>query len=127
MFEKHVLKNHNEPNIDHPLKFERNGNPNFRKYIVNGILTKTKNTPPSEIIWLGNIEDFTDISTDEIKNMSKNTQKAYLLILLRNKFGHNQLPSKEAYNLMQTLYSKEDKNSSSFYKVAQQIINEFSM
>ena len=124
-FEKYILKRANFDGKNHPKDFELKGNPNFRKYIVNGILKK-RNLSEEETSWLLQA-DFEKLEALELKTKSNDLQKTYFLILLRNKFGHNQLPNKEAYNLMLNYYPKATNETYSEYfnKVVTCAINEF--
>lgn len=124
-FERYILMNADFDGKNHPQDFEVRGNPNFRKYIVNGVLKKKK-LSEDEMNWLL-LTDFVQLKTSEVKTKSTELQKAYFLILLRNKFGHNQLPNKEAYELMLNYYPKEtiETYSEYFNKVVNGIIKEF--
>jgi hypothetical protein len=127
LFEKQILEKHNNLTDKHPKELEsESGNPKFRKYIENGVLRKIKTVPDSEINWFSDIK-FDSVNINEIQTKSECIQKAFLLIVLRNKFGHNQLPDKAIFNFMQKLYSKEvnETYSSYFLRITQQIITEF--
>jgi hypothetical protein len=98
--EKNILLKYNE--ISHPEELEIGGNANFKKYIVNGILRKhSSNVSEIDCKWL---EDFNEKSFEdsnsilELKNKDQLLQIAFLLVLIRNKFAHNQLPLKDAYD-----------------------------
>ena len=127
LFEKLILENYKKNTDEHPKELERDGRSNFRKYIANGVLKKNIKIDESEINWLSNIKDMETVEISEVKSKSAILQKAYILILLRNKFGHNQLPDKNTFDMMQTLYKKEENDTYSTYylKVTKQIINEF--
>ncbi|MBO9700363.1 MAG: type VI-B CRISPR-associated RNA-guided ribonuclease Cas13b [Sporocytophaga sp.] len=124
--EKHILDQEGFDGQNHPTNFEEKNCPNFKKYIINGIIKKQQLAPADEIDWFLN-EKFEGIKADAIKGKSSNLVKAYILILIRNKFAHNQFPDKESLNLMLDLCSKSTVQSYSeyFLKVTQNIIDEF--
>lgn len=101
--EKKILKEHNFDGINHPTEFEYNkGNPNFKKYITQGILKK-QGIQDSDIQWIENLGDSTFETNDTKKSLVQKDEKAqdaFLLIYLRNKFAHNQLPTKELYDVI---------------------------
>ncbi len=102
-FEKFILAHHKYGG-KHPSEFESNGNPNFRKYIEVGVLAKIKTN-----------------TIDDIENKKK------ILIEIRNKFAHNQLPEQASYKIMNTWLEKkgEETYSRYFYRIAKLIIDEF--
>jgi hypothetical protein len=82
-------------------KLMYNGNHNFKYYVLNGWLKEIKKI---------NIENFKIFSID-IQNEVENTlidnlensdeadeQNAFILVYIRNKFAHNQLPKKEFFD-----------------------------
>lgn len=85
-----------EKTKEHPSSFEeRVGIPKFRKYIEEGVLKKIKHKEKYAI-----------------------EQKAQLLILLRNKFAHNQLIELEDWNLLHEIqkpYNQETYKSIADY------------
>ena len=97
--EKWILSYYEE--AQHPAELELEGYPNFKKYIVNGILRKYNGgIIEDDCQWL---EDFDEKSFEnpeaytELKNKHQLVQQAFLLVYIRNKFAHNQLPVKDAY------------------------------
>lgn len=125
-FEKIILDQTGFDGQLHFKDFELEGNPNFRMYIINGILknkTSIAGSPALELLK----NCFQQIKTNDLSEAPNILKKAYLLIVLRNKFSHNQLPDKEAYDLMQEYYPKEKHKTYSqyFQDVADQIISEF--
>ena len=48
--------------------------------------------------WLISKKDFDTTPIDELKKQSKIMEKAFLLVMIRNKFSHNQLPRKIYYD-----------------------------
>jgi hypothetical protein len=113
-FEKYILESNEFDGKQHPNALLWNGNPNFRMYVGNGILKKQAALPPEELSLITD-NRFEDIGPDAIKQCEKVIQEAYILILLRNKFGHNQLPDKEHYNLIRSLFPDLQQNSYSDY------------
>lgn len=101
-FEKYILNKYDSTINNHPPEFEdsRNRNPNFKLYIANGVLKKSNLVTKEDICWLISIsdKDYEKSETYELLNQkSELTQKAFLLIYIRNKFAHNQLPTKYLY------------------------------
>ncbi|WP_415326255.1 type VI-B CRISPR-associated RNA-guided ribonuclease Cas13b [Chryseobacterium sp. MMS23-Vi53] len=101
---------------EHPEELEQSndpnkkGIPNFKKYIVNGILRKQPNTvSESDCFWLDNFKDSTFEKPEVfeiLRDKNPLVQEAFLLVYLRNKFAHNQLPVKEAYFYINENYSE---------------------
>lgn len=104
---------------EHPNNFEREGVPNFRKYIVEGVLKKIKNQrewviQQSDIDWFDNFKMDDKYIISNIASLSQQKpiiQKALYLILLRNKFAHNQLIHVEYWNLLQNRYKPYSEDS----------------
>lgn len=121
--EKYILQQYSLSDAQHPAELENNGYPNFRKYIANGILKRNKKVEEREVTLISESK-LSDIKLDEIKSMSEFTQKATLLILLRNKFGHNKLPDRLHFDYMREFYpyDKQKSYSGYFNDVIQQII-----
>ncbi|NHN28043.1 hypothetical protein FIA58_020385 [Flavobacterium jejuense] len=130
-FEQFLLKQETEYSAErkHPEKFEKDGNPNFKKYIIEGMLNKI--TPVNEIEELEILkskEDVFKIDFNEIVKLNNESiKKGYLLIMIRNKFAHNQLIDKNLFTFSLQLYSKNENENFSEYldKVCQKIIQEF--
>jgi hypothetical protein len=124
-FEKDILRFNNFDGENHPDSLMENGNPNFNRYVINGVLRKIAGAAEDDISVLD--KKFEGIAVGEIEQSNELIQKAYLLIYLRNKFAHNQLPGKEQYDLMKKLYPDITKSSSYsdfFNKIARRIIEE---
>ncbi|MDA3613322.1 type VI-B CRISPR-associated RNA-guided ribonuclease Cas13b [Polluticaenibacter yanchengensis] len=101
--EKFILKDNNIDLNNHPANFQQGENPNFKMYVVNGILRKHLLAIENDIIWLENLGETTFESQDtidELLNKPEVVQEAFMLIYIRNKFAHNQLPSKPYYDIV---------------------------
>lgn len=87
--------------VEHPEELEYKNNPSFKKYIVNGILRKQPDTvSETDCSWLDDFDESTFENPEVFEILSDKlplVQEAFLLVYLRNKFAHNQLPIKEAY------------------------------
>ncbi|MCG8412500.1 MAG: type VI-B CRISPR-associated RNA-guided ribonuclease Cas13b [Bacteroidales bacterium] len=103
--EENILYSYNTENNEHPELLEVKHNPNFRKYICQGIFNKDK------------LDDKTQDTTE---------QKALMLINIRNKFAHNQLPPYYIFEKLNRFYpyNADETYSYYFYRVACQIINQ---
>jgi predicted transcriptional regulator YdeE len=77
---------------------EHNGNPNFRLYVLNGLLSSKVSLKD-----LNNLleKDIETLSVADLEHMPVICLKSVLLILIRNKFAHNQLPRLEWFLRMQ--------------------------
>lgn len=108
--ERYILQKWGFNGNNHPAELEENGNPRFKKYITCGILRNSDAVPEEEIKWLNrmNQEDFEKDATRELESKTVLTQKAFLLVLLRNKFAHNQLPKKAYYELIKKITTREN-------------------
>lgn len=118
LLEKEILSSFSLNNI-HPMELEINGNPSFRMYIANGILKNRNEIPKHDLDWLINLAHFEEVGLEEILKKDVNIQKAFVLILIRNKFGHNQLPDKSFYQWMTEYLEKEKDETYAkyFYRV----------
>ncbi|OFX18020.1 MAG: hypothetical protein A2033_10205 [Bacteroidetes bacterium GWA2_31_9] len=123
-FEHFLLEKEKFDGINHPKHFEQDLNPNFKTYVINGVLRKNSKLNYTEIDKLLDLEH---ISIKDIETSAKEIHLAYFLIHVRNKFGHNQLPKLEAFELMKKYYKKnnEETYAEYFHKVSSQIVNEF--
>lgn len=96
--EKHILSFY--PAFEHPKELELKNNPNFKMYIVNGFLRKkVPSINDSESDWLENLKesDFSTMNIEDLILKDKLLAESFLLILIRNKFAHNQLPDARFY------------------------------
>jgi hypothetical protein len=82
-------------------------NPNFKKYIVNGLLKQIKKMDVDNFKIPQNDSEFDNLTKDILNSYSDLEQKTTLLVLIRNKFAHNQLPNKEVYEFSQSILKKE--------------------
>lgn len=106
LLEKKILESYKFDGINHPPELQNGENPNFKKYIANGWL---KGVSQQDIDWLENQnEKFfeSDKTFIEFKEKSKQVQNAFLLIYLRNKFAHNQLPIEHYFKIIQEQLTK---------------------
>ena len=104
--ENHILKLHNFDGVHYPEQFLLDGNPNFRKVMVNGLLGKfVEKGELNETPLIINREEMRELSKKEGHELFKTTdfydnltddvvKDVFLVILIRNKFSHNQYPSK---------------------------------
>lgn len=101
--EKWILEKMRGNKHTHPTCLEKKGYPNFRNYIARGVFNKEK-----------------------IEGQSDLEQKAELLIAIRNKFAHNQLPLFADWQKMQNYLLKEEKETYANYfcRFAQQVCRE---
>lgn len=116
LLEKQILENRDKE--EHPEEFELNGHPNFKKYMANGIVKSAGHIDADdEAEWLESLseKDFEKLSVDILNTKSEITQLAFLITLIRNKFGHNQLPGKQFYEAIQQQYSITGKTISKVY------------
>lgn len=122
--EIHILEKKIYELVPDKTKLLEKEKPHFKKYIREFLnLTSPLNEKEHA---------FFDINFDnkkfesEVINFSKTIQKAYVLIMIRNKFAHNQMPSKPLYDFAETLLKKEanDTYASYFYKLANTIISD---
>lgn len=121
LFEKKIY----ELVLDKNELLDKDKNPNFSLYIERFLnLTFSLNKQELEffVINFGNKK-----FEYEVINFSKTIQRAYVLIMIRNKFAHNQMPSKELYDFCQTISKKEstDTYACYYYKIVKLIINHF--
>ena len=133
-FEKFILVNSNFTNDIHPTEFEDDKqNPNFKLYIANGVLKKFNLVLADEINWLitRSDNDYEIIKTfEELSQKSELSQKAFLLIYVRNKFAHNQLPTKELFIKIKDLCLFQEQDitySEIILNFVKATINEFKM
>ena len=98
MLEKVLLQRASNPN-----DFKENNNPNFKKYIGNGFLAIQPGIDSGEVQYFLN-QSIETLETDIVATKSLDFQKCYVLVLLRNKFAHNQLPTQAQFQLIRALY-----------------------
>ena len=89
-FEKYMIKKL-------PTLIDTNEHPNFNKYLTT-FLKSLELVSEEDAKWLISKKDFDTTPIDELKKQSKIMEKAFLLVMIRNKFSHNQLPRKIYYD-----------------------------
>lgn len=107
-FEKEIFENIEDKSI-----LLENGYPNFKRYIVNGYLKIIKGINSDDLKLFD--KNLNQTVFENILSCSEIIQKAYLLIMTRNKFAHNQLPSKQLYDLSNGFLKKEENDSYAKY------------
>ena len=134
VFEKNVLVNYGCSENKHHADLESlKGDPNFKSYVVNGVLNKMNLGLDADILWLKTCkdDDFENLPIDELRSKPLIIQKAFLLILIRNKFAHNQLPKAPFYRHIKSLVNEDKEvNASSstiILKFTKRVIEEFSV
>lgn len=119
--EKKVLEKF-QSGVNHPEILEHRGYPQFRKYIVQGFLKDKLNE--DELNFINKNIDISKFKLNEVKQQTKLVQQAFYLILIRNKFAHNELPDVEFYRAMSNLAGIENRNSD-FAEQLNQIFDTF--
>lgn len=105
--------------INHPREFEmevqKNAwHPNFKMYVVNGILRKNTNLyKEGEDFWLESLKenDFKTLPSEILETKSETVQLLFLVIMIRNQFAHNQLPEAQFYNFIRKNYPEIQNNT----------------
>lgn len=127
-FEKLLLAKTDFDGTHHPECFSSaKGDPNFKMYVVNGILKKRRDISENDYRILLDT-NFEKINMENVNKWKPLVQKAFLLIYLRNKFLHNQLPQQSHYLLMRQLFpdvSVQDSYSDYFNRIMEFILQEF--
>jgi hypothetical protein len=125
--EKQILDRYDTTN-GHPVELEQGGYPNFKLYLAKGLLQKSNQVPQGDIDWLcKQIIKNGKTNIGELKQKHEQVQKAFVLILLRNTFAHNQLPENQYYKFMMELCpnnKEEGTYSAYFLRVFMQLKNE---
>lgn len=128
-FEKYILAQFSNEENKHPEILEQEGNPNFKMYVANGILARVNHIPETDIAWIKQLDSyrFKNVSINELKDKDETTQKTFLLILIRNRFAHNQLPKKEMYELTKSYIQPKPESSISeiYLQFVEETIAEF--
>lgn len=84
-----------------------NKNPNFKKYIVNGLLKQIKGLNVENFKIPNSDKEFNALSEETLRSYTELEQKVTLLVLIRNKFAHNQLPNKDVYAFTQSIRKRQ--------------------
>ncbi|NJM80782.1 MAG: hypothetical protein HC854_16390 [Flavobacterium sp.] len=95
--------------------FLQKGNPNFKNYILYGLLKQIKGFNISDFKILNEDTDFDKIDFNMLKNCSEIEQAAIILILIRNKFAHNQLPSSDCYQFCSKILTRDTEQTYANY------------
>lgn len=90
-------------------------NPNFKKYIVNGLLKQIKKMNVDNFKITQDGFKFNNLTKDILNSYTELEQKTTLLVLIRNKFAHNQLPNNEVYEFSQNLLKREENQTYAAY------------
>ena len=90
-------------------------NPKFRLYISDGIMKKIENCNKNELSILSDINY--DIEKIDINNLTCPwIKKGLVVIMIRNKFAHNQYPDKIIYDLVNNdIPKKEDEYFATYF------------
>lgn len=102
----------------HPSEFVIDRHPNFKHYIVNGILRKKNTVAEDEVQWLQGCSDneFKELSKSELADKCEFVRLAFLVVMIRNQFAHNCLPAKQFYEFIKENYPDiQGKTVSAFY------------
>lgn len=110
--EKTILEMWPWDGITHPAEFEfadKTGarHPNFKHYIVNGILRKKPGlVEEQEAKWIEDCDEetFKNLSENDLAKKTEPIQLAFLVIMTRNQFAHNHLPAKQFYEFINQNY-----------------------
>ncbi|MFL9844755.1 type VI-B CRISPR-associated RNA-guided ribonuclease Cas13b [Flavobacterium rhizosphaerae] len=105
-FEKFII----DENGGHSTAFEIGEHPNFKMYMVNGVLQHIPYIDSGAVDWLKNCKEdyFNKPDVSELNTKPEEIQKVFLLTAVRNKVGHNQLPVTELYNLIKNTVPNHD-------------------
>lgn len=119
--EQHIYENTNDKSI-----LLQNGNPNFKMYVLNGLLKNIKDLDISSFNILTQDTNFDRIDFKSVETCDELEQKSILLIGIRNKFSHNQLPVQDLYSLANKLVDKKDNETyAGFYlRVLKRLISD---
>ncbi|MDR6919533.1 type VI-B CRISPR-associated RNA-guided ribonuclease Cas13b [Chryseobacterium sp. 2987] len=117
-FEKAILEKWPWDGVSHPPEFEvsdskGNRHPNFKQYIVEGLLRKNSDIGSDELQWLKDCDEdtFKELSKDELVQKSEFIQLSFLVVMLRNQFAHNHLPAKQFYKFIREKYPEISGNT----------------
>ncbi len=93
----------------------QDGNPNFKNYVLNGLLEEIKGINISAFTVLHEKTNFDKIDFNVLENCSEIEQSATLIILIRNKFAHNQLPSSDCYQFCSKILTRDTEQTYANY------------
>ncbi len=118
-FECYLLNQHKEEGVEHPSQFEEKKNPSFKMYLLHGVVKKKYIFTEEESEYFENLRESKlneEELVDELKSKSQFLQLVVILLLIRNKYAHNQLPHKGVFQLCQELlFPKEERVTYSKY------------
>lgn len=105
--EKTILEQYDSSS--HPAELEHKSHPNFKLYICNGILRRfnigEQYTDDDWLEKLGEV-DFENLSITHLHTKSEEIRMAFFIILVRNKFAHNQFPAEHFYDYIRNNFSE---------------------
>ncbi|GIJ93467.1 hypothetical protein CAPN002_06850 [Capnocytophaga stomatis] len=105
LIEEYILEKVKDKEI-----LKKEGNQNFKYYILNGLLKQLKNEDVESYKVFNLNTEPEDVDINQLKQEATDLeQKAFVLTYIRNKFAHNQLPKKEFWNYCQEKYGKIEK------------------
>lgn len=126
--ERKILEESKFDGKNHPKDFENKGNPSFKKYIIYGLLKKDTTLNEEDINWVDNMHEKTYENEETVKVLQqkdKKIQDTFLLIYLRNKFAHNQLPIKSYYDIICSRSGKKEYVTETLMAYIQQTAHTF--
>lgn len=95
---------------------EQGGYPNFRKYILSGLLKKIKNVDVESFQFLNERDDLEKINPHEIYESKIRAEfLAYQIVYIRNKYAHNQMPKEEFFTVCKNDFPMKAFESYSHY------------
>ncbi|MGN7785786.1 type VI-B CRISPR-associated RNA-guided ribonuclease Cas13b [Niabella sp. 22666] len=111
-FEKNILTSLNFDGKEEPAALKNHVDSKFRAYVAEGILRAKGYDEAAN--WLMHIH-IEKTNTKDLINTNTLSADAFLLVLIRNKFMHNQLPSLPYYEFMLERYPKKQDETFSEY------------
>jgi len=96
--ERRILQKRGGNGVEYPEELLNGRNPNFKKCMVTGLLKYHTDVSIKDLDWLSELSKnaFESSETFELlKTKSQIVQDSFILIYIRNKFSHNQLPVKQ--------------------------------
>ncbi len=120
-FEKQILTSLNFNGQVEPPSLAIHTNHKFRAYVAEGVLRRKGHIESAS--WLINI-DFEKTGVKELREATSLSIDSFLLVLIRNKFMHNQLPPLPFYEFMCERYPKNEGETFSefFFRIAAAIM-----
>lgn len=118
VFEKSILELYPNYLKVHPKVLEIDNAPSFRKYIIEGILKRIGSIESQEIDYIDNQVTYANeskIDFEKIESLNPLVQRAFYIILIRNTFAHNKLPSKQVYQNLLNFKSKTEDTYADYF------------